>query len=120
MSATMAKKRAAKPKSVPDPVTVTAGWVGGYRQEDALHGSQVLSIATGDDSDRNEDVYWVRLVRDGKRFTGVRLTKFGTSTSYFVTYRGSAFVACDCSDATHRPDRPGGCKHRAGLNQLRK
>jgi hypothetical protein len=106
---------------VPDPVSVKASWVGGYSAADLRRGTAVLAIVTGDGSDADERVYWAKgVVRKGGKFQGVELRQFATARTYFVRFSGSGFVDCSCGDRVHRPNRPGGCKHMAALNQLRR
>jgi len=112
----------AKPSRKPLlPVSVVARFVGGATRQDILDGAAVLSIATGDDTDRDECAYWCLAVFQGEVCTGFRLTKFGTGEVYDVP---RSLDRCDCPDATYRPVRPGGCKHqqalRAALPTVRK
>jgi hypothetical protein len=51
-------------------------------------------------------------VSDGGNVAGYRLTKFGGGRRYDLP---ADLSACTCADRTHRPDRPGGCKHMAAL-----
>ena len=95
-------------------VNVLARFVGGATRRDVLEGSAVLSVVTGDDTDRDETAYWCFALYDGDRCTGFRLTKFGTGDVYDVP---RSLDACTCGDGTYRPERPGGCKHQAALRQ---
>jgi hypothetical protein len=95
-------------------VQVTARFVGGVTRQDVMDGAAVLSIVTGDETDRDESAYWCKALFEGERCTGFRLTKFGTGESYDVPRDLSG---CDCPDRSYRPDRPGGCKHIAALRQ---
>jgi hypothetical protein len=98
----------------PSPVNVIARFVGGACKQDILEGRAVLSISTGDASDPDECFYWcVAVVEDG-RCIGFRLSKFGSSDTYYVPCDLSA---CGCRDRIHRPDRPGGCRHMVALRQ---
>jgi hypothetical protein len=96
------------------PVSVTARFVGGATRQDVLDGSAVLSIATGDDTDRDESAYWCQAIYDGDRCIGFRLRKFASAEMYDLPRDLSS---CDCPDQTYRPERPGGCKHMAALRQ---
>jgi hypothetical protein len=95
-------------------VNVAAKFVGGATRQDIIDGAAVLSIATGDDTDRDETAYWCKAVFDGERCTGFQLTKFGTGEVYDLP---RSLESCDCPDHTYRPARPGGCKHMAALRQ---
>ena len=97
-----------------EPVQVQACFVGGATRQDILDGSAVLSVVSGDDTDRDEMAYWCRALYDGDRCTGFRLTKFGTGDVYDVP---RSLDACTCGDGTFRPERPGGCKHQQALRQ---
>jgi hypothetical protein len=96
------------------PVSVVAYFVGGASRQEVIDGSAVLSIATGDDTDRDETVYWCQALYQGDVCTGFRLTKFGTAEVYDVP---RSLDSCDCPDHTYRPERPGGCKHQQALRQ---
>ncbi len=108
-----APARARQRKPLP-PVNVTARFVGGATRQDVIDGAAVLSIATGDDTDRDESAYWCRAIFAGDVCTGFRLTKFGTGEVYDLPRDLSS---CDCPDHTYRGERPGGCKHMAALRQ---
>jgi hypothetical protein len=95
-------------------VQVVASFVGGATREDVIDGAAVLSIASGDDTDRDESAYWCKALFDNERCTGFRLTKFGGSETYDLPRDLSS---CDCPDRNYRPDRPGGCKHMVALRQ---
>jgi hypothetical protein len=117
----MASLPAPRPPVKPDrtrkplsPVSVVARFVGGAARQDVLDGSAVLSVSTGDDTDRDETAYWCLALYEGDRCTGFRLTKFGTDEVYDLPRDLSS---CDCPDQTYRPERPGGCKHIAALRQ---
>ena len=105
----------AKPSHKPlSPVSVVARFVGGATRQDVLDGAAVLSITTGDDTDRDESAYWCRAVFEGERCTGFQLVKFGTGEVYDLP---RSLDSCDCPDGTYRPERPGGCKHQQALRQ---
>jgi hypothetical protein len=108
------RTHAARQRKPLQPVNVTARFVGGATRQDVLDGSAVLSIATGDDTDRDESAYWTSAVYDGDRCVAFRLVKFGTGEQYDLPRDLSA---CDCPDHTYRSERPGGCKHMAALRQ---
>ena len=108
----------AKPSHKPlSPVSVVARFVGGATRQDVLDGAAVLSITTGDDTDRDESAYWRRAVFEGERCTGFQLVKFGTGEVYDLP---RSLDSCDCPDGTYRPERPGGCKHQQALPTVSK
>jgi hypothetical protein len=74
----------------------------------------VLSIVSGDDTDRDETAYWTMAIYVGERCTGFRLTKYGTGEVYDLPRDLSTW---DCPDYTYRPNRPGGFKHMEALRQ---
>jgi hypothetical protein len=96
------------------PVNVTARFVGGATQQEVIDGSAVLSIVSGDDTDRDEQPYWCLALFERNVCVGFRLTKFGTGEVYDLPRDLSS---CDCPDGTYRPERPGGCKHAVALRQ---
>ncbi len=65
-------------------------------------------------------MYYAKGVADNNRLVAIRLTKAGDDSpephEHQVTLAG-AKAACDCQDATYRPDRPGGCRHLNALTQ---
>jgi hypothetical protein len=88
-------------------VRIEAHFIGGASREEVIAGSAVLAIVLGDDTDRNETLYWcqARLNGDGS-CSGFLLTKFGGSgDAYFV---GRDLRSCSCPDANYHPDRPAG------------
>jgi hypothetical protein len=95
-------------------VSVVGRFVGGATRQDVIDGSAVLSIVSGDDTDRDEVPYWCVALYQGDRCTGFRLTKFATGEVYDLPRDLSC---CDCPDQTYRPERPGGCKHMQALRQ---
>jgi hypothetical protein len=97
------------------PVRVKARFVGGASRDDVLNGSAVLSIVSGDDTDRDETAYWCKAVFQGDVCTGFQLTKFGTGEKYDLPRN---LGGCDCPDHTYKPERPGGCKHMVALRQV--
>ncbi len=50
-------------------VQVTGRFVGGATRQDVIDGAAVLSITSGDDSDRDESAYWCQAIFDGERCT---------------------------------------------------
>ena len=113
MSSTMTtcSKRQRKPLQ---PVNVRAVFVGGATRQDVIDGQAVLSIVTGDDTDRDEKPYWVKALFDGERCVGFSLTTFGTGEGHILS---RDLKSCTCGDALYRPNRPGGCRHQAALRQ---
>ena len=104
-------RRQAKPLQ---PVNVRAVFVGGATRDDVIAGQAVLSIVTGDDSDRDEKPYWIKALFDGERCVGFSLTTFGTGEGHILS---RDLRSCTCGDALYRPNRPGGCRHQAALRQ---
>jgi hypothetical protein len=68
-------------------------------------GTGVLSI--------NGTPYTVTCLFINGQLTGYRLTK-EDGTTYDIDATANPW-RCDCPDATFHPERPGGCKHCAGL-----
>ena len=102
-----------KPKPL-QPVNVKATFVGGATRRDVIDGQAVLSIVSGDDSDRDETAYWCLAVYDAGRCVAFRLVKFGSGEQYDLPRDLSS---CDCPDRTYKPERPGGRKHMVALQQ---
>jgi hypothetical protein len=96
------------------PARVVARFIGGATKQDVVDGSAVLAIVHGDDSDRDEQAYWVRALYEGDRCVAFVVTKFGTGDRYRLP---RSLATCSCPDGTHRPGRPGGCRHAAALRQ---
>jgi hypothetical protein len=96
------------------PVQVEARFVGGASRQDLIDGAAVLSILSGDATDRDEQAYWCIAVFDGERCVAFRLVKFGTGEQHDLPRDLSS---CDCPDRTYRPERPGGCRHMQALRQ---
>jgi hypothetical protein len=109
MTATTPRARSRRPR----PDAVEGHFVGGASKADVCHGSAVLAIVLGDDSDRDETVYWCIAVYGGERCTHFKLTKFGTGDAYHVP---RSLDSCTCLDHQYRP-RPQGCKHQQALRQ---
>src|SRR5262249_25700384 len=61
----------------------------------------------------NGQQYAVTVLRSTAGITGYRLHK-PDGTAYDVCTTEDTWT-CDCADATHHPERPGGCKHVAAL-----
>ena len=90
-----------RPKAKARPVHGVAKWL----SPTGFLGIGVLAI--------NGTPYTVtRLSHDG-RTVGYRLEK-PDGTAYDVSTEAESW-RCDCPDGTYRPERPGGCKHVAGL-----
>ncbi len=93
------------------PVHVRARFGDGTAAEDLAAGRAILCLRDGD----GETSYWCEAVYGaGEKCVGYRLRKFGTGRQYDLP---ADLSACSCGDRTHRPDRPGGCKHMAALRQ---
>ena len=100
-----------QPRQPLPPVPVTGSFVGGAPSaHDLLHGVAVLEVLRPEDS----DYYWCQVVADAGEVIGYQLRHFGTGEVYFLP---ADCTDCDCPDRTYRPERPGGCKHMAGLRQ---
>ncbi|HEX5270533.1 MAG TPA: hypothetical protein VFW33_08615 [Gemmataceae bacterium] len=93
---------------------MTGRFVGPTTRQDVLDGAAVLSIISGDDTDRDETAYWCLALFTGDVCTGFRLTKFASGEVYDLP---RSLDGCDCPDRTYKPERPGGCKHMAALRQ---
>jgi hypothetical protein len=52
--------------------------------------------------------------RDAGRLVGMRPVKLSDGATHDIDLTASPW-RCDCGDATHRPDRPGGCRHVVAL-----
>ncbi len=63
----------------------------------------------------NEKPYYLTRTETGYRLTGYDSRK-GKVTTYDLP---ADLSSCDCPDATWRPQREGGCKHRKALAALR-
>jgi hypothetical protein len=96
----------------PEPVAVRGTFAGGAARQDLLDGSAVLSVT--DLGTGAEQAYWCEAAFRGETCVGVRLWKFGGGRRYEVP---GDLSACTCADRTHRPERPGGCRHMAALRQ---
>jgi hypothetical protein len=60
--------------------------------------------------------YLVFANRDRGCLLGLRLLKLSDGARHDIDLTAAPW-RCDCGDATHRPDRPGGCRHVAALRQ---
>jgi hypothetical protein len=82
---------------------------------DLIAGHAVLAITTGDETDSDTRVYWLKADVDHTgRVASFELSRFGTGEMYRLP---ADLSSCDCPDHTFREDRPGGCKHRVALRQ---
>jgi hypothetical protein len=83
--------------------------------DDLIAGRAVLVITTGDVSDSDSKLYWLKadLSYTG-HITGFELTKFGQAEAYHLPADCSS---CDCPDATFCEERPGGCRHMVAMRQ---
>jgi len=106
---TPASERQPKPLA---PVRVRARFDGGATWQDVIDGAAVLSIKDADTG--KEACYWCEAVYVGEQCVGFRLRKFATGQQHDLP---SDLSSCDCGDRTHRPERPGGCRHMAALQQ---
>jgi hypothetical protein len=104
-----------KPRKAPEPVHGSARWVGGPPSAARLDdGDAILQLTT---EGREPTFYHVEALRDAGALRGWRLIKIDglehTATyDVEITTHG---LRCDCPDASF-VDRPGGCKHAAGLH----
>jgi hypothetical protein len=100
------------------PVNITAQLTGGEFNaclpEELARGVAILSIATGDDTDRDVKLYWTRFLFHNGEAYAVELTRFGTAKKYIITLEDET---CNCPDAEYRSERPGGCRHVVALRQ---
>jgi hypothetical protein len=84
--------------------------------DELARGVAMLTIVSGDETDRDVRSYWIRILidRNTRQPYAVELIRFGDHEKRIVTLDDER---CDCPDATYRPDRPGGCKHVVALRQ---
>jgi hypothetical protein len=106
-----ARQRAATRKPLL-PVSVTGHFEPGDLPHDLLHGHAILTItdAAKPEAER-ESFYWATAVLAGGRLVAIDLQKFGRKLGEDHHRVTLVPLACDCEDATFRPDRPGGCRH---------
>jgi hypothetical protein len=91
-----------------EPVRVRARFARGTTPRDLADGVAVLSVT--EVVTRAVTDYWCEPLPGG----GYRLRKFARGERYDLP---ADLSACSCGDRTHRPERPGGCKHMAALRQ---
>jgi hypothetical protein len=95
------------------PVKVRARFVAGATPEGLAAGAAILSVTeavTG-----MATCYWCEAVSGANgQCVGFRLRKFGGGEPHDLP---GDLSGCTCGDRTHRPDRPGGCRHMAALRQ---
>ncbi len=100
------------------PVQVRAELTGGNDPSDLpdelARGVAILSIVSGDATDPDTRLYWVRILFDHGQPYAVELIRFGDHEKRVVTLDDER---CDCPDAVYRPNRPDGCKHVVALRQ---
>jgi hypothetical protein len=104
-----------KTRKQPQPVHGSARWVGSTPTQGMLdNGDAILKIV----ADGKEPAFYFVAENkdtDGRRL-GFRLVKIDgldQTATYDMEITAHGF-RCDCPDATYT-DRPGGCKHAAGL-----
>jgi hypothetical protein len=82
---------------------------------DLVAGHAIFVITTGDATDSDTRVYWLKADLDhAGHVTGFELTQFLTNHRYRLP---ADLGSCDCLDHTFREERPGGCKHQQALRQ---
>lgn len=97
----------------------SARWLCGPPTKNTLDGSVLVITPAG----KAGQFYKVETIRDAAgRRVGYRLTKVdgeAETTTYDIdctfSLNDPRHWGCDCPDGTFREDRPGGCKHIAGL-----
>jgi hypothetical protein len=83
---------------------------------DLIAGHAVLAITTGDPSDSDTTVFWLKADVDSHsgKVLSFELTKFGSDARYHLP---SDLSNCDCPDHIYREERPGGCRHMRALKE---
>jgi hypothetical protein len=94
------------------PVHVSGRFVGGANRQDVIDGSAVLAVTDMDTGE--EKPYWLQALYAEGRCVGFSLREFGSEEEHVLPRE---LTSCSCGDATYRPGRPGGCRHRAALRQ---
>jgi hypothetical protein len=82
--------------------------------DELARGVAILSIVSGDETDPDSRLYWLRILFDHGEPFAVQLVRFGGHEQYAINLDTEE---CDCPDGTYNPDRPGGCKHVVALRQ---
>jgi hypothetical protein len=75
-----------------------------------IDGSAVLAVTDTDTGE--EKPYWLKALYDNGQCVGFSLREFGSGEAHVLPRE---LTSCTCGDATYRPGRPGGCRHRAAL-----
>jgi hypothetical protein len=96
------------------PVAVTGVFEPGVMPHDLLHGCAILTVT---DAARQEVFYWATAITASGRVVALDLQKFGRLPGEDRHRATLDPLACDCEDATYRPDRPGGCRHVNAVRQ---
>ncbi len=107
-----------RPRKPLRPVQVTARLTGSDNPADLpdelARGVAILSIVSGDATDPDTRLYWVKILAERGSPYAVQLIRFGAHERYVVTLDDER---CDCPDSVYA-DRPGGCKHIVALRQV--
>jgi hypothetical protein len=99
-----------KPRRL-QPVAGTFRWLA--RPGELAEAGCLAITATRQDGQQVTALYLVTENRDGLALLGFRLQK-ADGSHYDLP---AELTTCDCADATHNPERPGGCKHRRALGR---
>ncbi len=100
------------------PVNVRATLTGSATPADLpdelVRGAAILSIISGDETDPDTRLYWIKFLFDICRQPyAVELLRFDPGHErYVITLEDER---CSCPDAVYRSDRPGSCKHVRAL-----
>jgi len=79
--------------------------------------NHALGIGTVDIvSEETAQTYLLFANRNEGQLLGMRLVKVSSGEQHDIDMTTSPW-RCDCGDATHRPNRPGGCRHVVALRQ---